>query len=323
MYTVIVLALRALCALNRGNHAAIKRKAIRINMAGSYLTGAPGCFGSGQPSFRVIRIGVEMSGSLSKVVTVVCFLAAAAGISGRSGAMLAAGLPAFDVASVKRAAPGDRSSAYRTSGGVVSLHNFTLAELLVEAYGVKSYQIAGPRWVESKELKYVVEARYPADTPKDQVRPMLQALLAERFGLKTHRETKELPVYALMTDGRLTKLKKAGEGSDEYSNRGYIAGAYSMSDLADELSDRVERPVLDRTALAGTFEIELRFTPDDLARNEPQRNDTAGSDSRARYRDRPSLFTAMQEQLGLRLVAKKARIELVVVDHAERTPTEN
>ena len=263
-----------------------------------------------------------MSGAFCKAM--VCFLTAAVATgAGQSAAPSAVPWTVFDVASVKRAAPGDRSSAYRTSGGVVSLHNFTLAELLVEAYGVKSYQIAGPRWVESRELKYVVEARYPGDTPRDQVRLMLQALLAERFGLKTHRETKELPVYALMTEGRLTKLKKAGEGSDEYSNRGYIGGAYSMSDLADELSDQVERPVLDRTALEGTFEIELRFTPDDLARNEPQRSDAAGNDKKARYRDRPSLFTAMEEQLGLRLVAKKARIDLVVVDHAERTPTAN
>ncbi len=239
----------------------------------------------------------------------VYFLSLAAAMPGQAQ-------PAFDVASVKRAAPADRSTDYKTSGGVVSLHNLTLAELLVEAYGVKSYQIAGPRWLGSRELKYVVEARCARDTPRDQMRLMLQGLLAERFAVKTHRETKVLPVYALVAPGRLTRLKEAREGFDEYSNWGYIGGAYSMGDLADELSDQVERPVLDQTAMGGRFEIELRFQPDDLARNNPAGNDRRG-------RDRPSIFTAIEEQLGLRLLAKKAPIDLIVVDHAERTPIAN
>jgi uncharacterized protein (TIGR03435 family) len=136
---------------------------------------------------------------------------------------------------------------------------------------------------------------------------MLQALLSERFKLAIHRESKERTVYELVVGKNGPKLHEveAGPGHSNGGHGSLSAQKMSMSHLADSLSRIVDLPVLDMTGLKGAFDIELKWAPD-------------GDDANG-----PSIFTAVQEQLGLKLEQRKGPMEIIVVDHAERVPTEN
>ena len=217
--------------------------------------------------------------------------------------------PAFDVASVKQA-PGPSGDSiamgYSTTFGQIAFRNLTMKELLIEAYRVKEYQIAGPPWLDDYNIRFVIEARCPPETKDEQVRRMLQSLLGERFGLKLHHESQNLPVYGLVAEAGRTKLQKttietAGGFSHGSTGPGMISGNYSLPDFAHSLSRIVDRPVLDQTDLDGLFQIDLTWTAQDSA----------------------SVFTAIRQQLGLKLVAKKAPIDSLVIDHLEKSPTAN
>jgi uncharacterized protein (TIGR03435 family) len=155
---------------------------------------------------------------------------------------------------------------------------------------------------------------------------MMQTMLAERFQLKTHRETKELPVYSLMVAKGGPKLEEAKSGSLRM-NWGLGQIAYQsapLSMLTNTLTQLTGRLVLDQTGLTGTYDFTLKWTPDEgqmqmfrRASDGPVNSEAAASDAIG-----PSLFTALKEQLGLRLEATKAPVEMLVVDHAER-PSEN
>ena len=140
---------------------------------------------------------------------------------------------------------------------------------------------------------------------------MPQALLTERFGMKFHRETREVPAYVLVVAKSGLKARPAAEGSAGGFNRrpGHLeTRSATMAGLADKLSQQSERPVVDQTAVRGSYEFTLDWTPDEL-----QSDGQAG----------PSLFTAIEEQLGLRLEARKEPMEVVVVDYVEKIPSGN
>jgi uncharacterized protein (TIGR03435 family) len=217
----------------------------------------------------------------------------------------------FEVAAIKANKSGSGSSSDHYRNGMLIARNVTLHHCMELAYGVKDYQISGPSWLGSE--RYDISAKAQASTSANDYRPMLQALLVDRFKLLVHRETKQLLVYSLIVPKNGSKLHVVEGGTENSrSGRGYIsAKTMTTGRLADILSRVLERPVLDSTGLKGTYDIELKWTPDEGQRRE---GDPDGPSS---------IFTAVQEQLGLKLEGHRGPVEIIVVDHAERVPTEN
>jgi uncharacterized protein (TIGR03435 family) len=226
-------------------------------------------------------------------------------------------------------------------GGRFSVKGVPLNWLILLAYNIKDFQLSGgPAWTNSD--RYDVDAKVEGSATTDQMRSMLQSLLADRFKLILRHEKKELPVYELSVAKGGLKIVPATEGScvvpDPNGARlpmgSKICGGIrrginsidafgiSMSKLVETLSDIGNRIVIDKTGFTGTFDAHLEFAPDDAVGNgigqaaigEPGRPTPASSS--------PSLFSALQEQLGLRLEAAKSPVEVLVVAHAER-PTAN
>jgi uncharacterized protein (TIGR03435 family) len=220
----------------------------------------------------------------------------------------------FEVASVKPNKSGRMAGSTSRSGGQLVFENTSLRECIAIAYGVavdREYALSGPAWLGSE--RYDIVAKVPAEIPREQVLRMLQALLADRFQLRLHRERRDLRVYSLTIARTGTKLKavSVGEGSFTFGP-GHVSGkAQSMPELADKLSRPyfgLGTPVMDSTGLDGAFDFTLDWTPDNV-----QADATPG----------PSIFAALQEQLGLKLEASKSRVEVLVIDRVERVPTEN
>jgi uncharacterized protein (TIGR03435 family) len=203
--------------------------------------------------------------------------------------------PAFDAASVKPVDPGDRVNSYTRSNEFMG----SLQALIRYAYGVEDYRIAGgPKWLEGDKFSVVYKPSGP------QANLMLRALLAERFKLAVHTETKELPVYALRVAKNGPKMEKADKPGGTSSGGAMIRGTMDMSTFVSYLSSTLGRRVMDETELTGPYTLSLKWTPDDQP--------TPASDGA------PSLVTAIQEQLGLRLESTKGPVEILVIDHAEK-----
>ncbi|HEY3825406.1 MAG TPA: TIGR03435 family protein, partial [Bryobacteraceae bacterium] len=227
--------------------------------------------------------------------------------------------PTFEVASVKAHKPAVAEG--RTGGridsvpGSLTIRNASMGSCIKWAWQVQDYQISGPSWLNDERYDIVAKAASPVRT--DELRQMLRTLLAGRFQLQVHRETKELPVYTLVTAQSGPKLHKAEPDSNtdmRGENGSFVFRGTSMPQFAEDLStlSQVDRPVLDRTGIPGTFDFSLKFGD---SNDEMKRALVAG--------DGPSLFTIIQEQLGLKLDAQKGPVEMLVIDHVERIPTEN
>jgi uncharacterized protein (TIGR03435 family) len=222
---------------------------------------------------------------------------------------------AFDVASVKFTSHGRNADGLSISyvkiaspGRLIAI-NASLRECIEWAYDVKDYQISGPAWIRSSdEAGYDIEAKAPPETGRDQMRLMLQTLLQERLQLKLHREKRLLPVYFLDIAKNGPHLKASTEPAGSLWSHGGSDGVHvngnsaTMKGMADRLSHDLDRPVLDRTSISGTYRIDLQW---------------------AREGEGPSAFAAIQEQLGLKLQASKVPFDFLVIDSAARTPAEN
>jgi uncharacterized protein (TIGR03435 family) len=223
-------------------------------------------------------------------------------------------LPGFEVASVKQAPPPGLSvnSSMGVSPGRLTCTNVTIKKLMARAYGVRDYQIGGPDWTGS-EL-YNIEARMPTDTTSEDLLAMVQQLLADRFKLTFHTEQREMPVYELVVGKTGSKLKSVefGRGSSSMSPGKLEATAIPLRNFVETLSRLLNRPVLDKTGMTGVFDFVLEWSP------EGRSTDGAGD-----LPVGPSLFTAIPEQLGLKLESRKAPIEILVIDRAEKVPTIN
>jgi len=229
---------------------------------------------------------------------------------------------AFEVASIRPAppqAPGRVSTRKSIDGARVIFTNVTVADVIGAAYKVQQYQVAGPSAIGS--WRFDVAAKIPDGAPEQQVPQMFQALLNERFKLAFHRETRVLPVYALRVANGGPKLQTAesasGSQSDSNSTGWHVNAKDSLLAFAELLSLRLGRPVLDRTGLSGIFEIKAEWAPDPVARPAAPGKETAPDSALG-----PSIFTALQEQLGLRLESARGPVDMLVVDHLEM-PTEN
>jgi uncharacterized protein (TIGR03435 family) len=223
--------------------------------------------------------------------------------------------PAFEAASVKPNTTDSNSSSSNGTKGQVVMVNQSLRRLVERAYNVKPFQVTGPGWMES--VRFDVTAKYPPDTKNEDRAAMLRTMLEDRFMLVTHRESKEMPGYALVVAKSGLKLKPVetgpgGTSSNSTNNQLTLkVTAVPMADVADYLARRLGSTVIDGTGAAGAYTFELHWNSDDQL---------GGGDAGA------GEFAAIQEAistLGLRLQAQKVPVEVVVVDHVERVPTEN
>lgn len=229
--------------------------------------------------------------------------------------------PSFEVASVKPAAPPPRQTGIRRVAnhggpgtddpGQITYSNVSLKNLIVDAYGVKLYQVSGPDWLETERFDIV--AKVPPGSSREQVKLMLRNLLAERFKLKLHRGQKEVPdaSYTLVA-GKALKIKPSQEEGDvsmSMSNGNIrVVARMSMEQMARLLTLHLDRPVTDMTGLKGNYDLTLYW---------------AGEGSTVDAEPAPPLFAAVQEQLGLRLQRKAGPVDMLTVDHVEKTPTGN
>ena len=218
--------------------------------------------------------------------------------------------PAFEAASVKPAAPITGRGGRTTSSGDRSTYaNTTLLNVLARAYLVKGYQIDGPSWI--KTDRYDIVAKAPDNTPKDQIPLMLQALLADRFQLKLHREPRQMTVYELIVKGAAKLEKSEGELGYDIANGRRELKNHTTAQLTDFLAGILQRPVFDRTNLTGTYNFRLEMSMEELG------GINAKPDSPA-----PSIFTII-EGLGLKLESRKEPVEVIVIDSGNKVPTEN
>jgi uncharacterized protein (TIGR03435 family) len=309
----------------------------------------------------------------------------------------------FEVASIKPSAlPGGGGNGVIRLGqkggpgsgdpGRVTYTFTTILNLMADAYSVKSYQVSGgPKWLNSEQFDIV--AKVPEGATKEQVQVMLQNLLAERFKLTLHRETKELPVYALVVgtkgpklrDSTVTDTPPASDSQRKEGGRGeagaqaaapppplppslrgmkiapdgcpeippvaagragnfmvmtpkgecMISNGQTMDALATQLSNHFDRPVIDQTGLRGKYDLRLRYDPSSMPggrsgpvmiKDGPGRGPADGDPANRIAPDGeppPTIFNALQEQLGLKLEARKGPVDLLVIDHVEKTPTRN
>jgi uncharacterized protein (TIGR03435 family) len=196
----------------------------------------------------------------------------------------------------------------------VTLRNASLADCIRFAYGLSSdSQLSGPEWIKSKEVRYDIVARTAPNTSRDQALKMMQALLTERFKLAVHRERRILSYYELLTEKSGSKMSQATDApvSPPAGIKGQlrIVGKMEMSGIVTLLSKYMRAFVIDQTGLQGVYDVKLVWTPDDR----PVADDDRG----------PSVFTALREQLGLKLESRKGPMEVLIVDHAEPTPVED
>jgi len=259
--------------------------------------------------------------------------------------------PAFEVASVKLAAPapgGRARSSMRGGPGTadpdrIIFTNVTLTSVLLRAYGVKPYQVSGPGWMGSD--RYDITAKIPEGVTKQQVNLMLQRLLADRFHLALHHETKELQGYELVQGKGGLKLKRSTDagpdvepteapktdanGFPQLAAPGLVimegvrgkavvsfltAKAQPLSALTELLSKEFRLPVADKTGLTGKFDFTLEFAPEAPGALPSENPEESAAQN---------LTGAVPRQLGLKLEPKKIPVDILIIDRADKVPTEN
>lgn len=258
--------------------------------------------------------------------------------------------PAFEVASIKPAQPmpmGQMRINMGADAGMLRYTNVSLKDVIRIAYRVKEFQVQGPDWLNN--TRFDIVAKLPDGSSKDQIPEMLQALLADRFKLTTHRDTKEHAIYAMLVAKGGPKLKPAediaagGEPAKDGPPRGAMmmqvdgAGAHlkassaTLAGLAEMISRFSERPVVDMTGIEGQYSFDLVFSPEALGgmpggRGGPPMPPPGAADHP--HSDAPpsesagSIYESVQKY-GLKLDPRKAPMEVLIVDQIERTPTEN
>jgi uncharacterized protein (TIGR03435 family) len=226
--------------------------------------------------------------------------------------------PAFEVAAIKRADPDDRNQVFSLKGHRISIENNTMTGLICFAYSIHKTQIINaPKWFDEQrwDIDGVPDAEGAPNWP--QYRRMLQKLLSTRFGLVMHHDRRELSVYTITAakgGPKLEKSKSEPNALSDQSGHGIGPAQYmkftndSMIDFARTMQLVVDKPVVDQTNLSGRYDFSLLWTPDAMG--------ATATDAA------PALFTAVQEQLGLKLEATRAATDVLVIDAATQ-PTQN
>jgi uncharacterized protein (TIGR03435 family) len=232
----------------------------------------------------------------------------------------------FEVATIKPSAPDRTGRGAGFSNRRFTISNYTLLDMITFAYDIHPRQVTNiPSWAESERFDIAAQPVAEGQPTAPQLKKMLQALLADRFKLAFHRDKKELSVYAITVDPKGPKLSPSTSDqqlpSVAFRGRGNLpARNATMANLANVMQNSVlDRPVLDQTGIPGRFDFNLIWTPDEFQflqagpRPPAPANNPDGP---------PDLFTAMREQLGLKLEATKGLTDVFVVDKAEK-PSEN
>jgi uncharacterized protein (TIGR03435 family) len=232
--------------------------------------------------------------------------------------MAKAAHPSFEVATIKPSSPDDQSSGFHTMGHRLFYENETMNALISFAYSVHSKQIGdAPDWFGKDRYDVKGMPDVEGQPGLQQQREMLQKLLAERFGLKFHREKRDLSIFAVTIAKGGPKLAATKSDPDSLpdqtgnGNAGEQAWKFtnnSLNDFASLMQYFLDRPVVDETGLKGKFDFLLKWTTDSSQNTDPQAS--------------PGLFTAIQEQLGLKVEAAKGPAEVLVIEHVQR-PSEN
>ena len=219
--------------------------------------------------------------------------------------------PAFEVASVRLNQTQFDPPRSQVSGPRAAWTAYPFEGLLMGAYDVRSYQISGgPAWMEDR---FDIEAKAPGDgeLSRTQARDVLRAVLEDRFHLKVHRENKQMAIFALVVAKGGPKLKASAADAQPgmtLGGRGQMVEmkftGWSMARLAQQIEGNENRKVVDQTGLAGNYDFTLNYLQDRRADAPKQ--------------DGPSLFVAVQEQLGLKVESQKGQVEMLVVEHADR-----
>jgi len=267
----------------------------------------------------------------------------------------------FEVASVKPASR-DQQGAGTARGGPgtsdptrITISGSPLLNLLMRAYNLKGHQIAGPGWL--AEAHFDIVARIPPNTTAEELRTMLRNLPIERFALRTHQESREVRVVELTASGRDTRLKEtnldpaapptqgppgrdangvpelSGAGAAIFMSRNrsgqpiahLVGRAQTVAQLAVALTDELNQPVVDKTGLTGRYYYVVEYSPDLSAMTipPPPQGPPMAPPAPASAEPGTNLLSAVGQQLGLKVVSGRGNIEVLVVDHAERTPAGN
>lgn len=219
----------------------------------------------------------------------------------------------FEVAAIHLNPNGPDKTDFHVADGHLSITSASLETLVRTAYEVLDTQIAeAPAWFDADKFDIQAKTALPEQLTFDRLKPLLRNLLADRFQLRTHREVREMSVYVLSVDkgGAKFQASTRTEGIGMNTRKGPGAAKLTavkipMSLLATNIGRELGRVVVDKTGLQGDFDFTLVWDPEQSGAS-----------------DHPSLFTALREQLGLKLEAQKAPAEMLVIDHAER-PSEN
>jgi uncharacterized protein (TIGR03435 family) len=252
--------------------------------------------------------------------------------------------PSFDVASIRPVVSEARGETFQPlSGGRLRVKNNPVSNLIQNAYGIRNYQIlGGPDWLNSD--RFDMEAKAEGNSGRPQVMLMLQTLLADRFKLKFHRETRDLPVFTLTVAKGGLKMQPWKEGScitvdpgkptappalgreespycgDDHllaneQNMEWTATKTDMAGVSRALSVVMGHTVIDKTGVTGTFDVHLEWTRDEASGGPPGDPDKPASTVDGA---RTSIFTVLQERLGLQLKSDKGPVEVFVIDHLEK-----
>jgi len=260
--------------------------------------------------------------------------------------------PEFEAVSIKPAQQepmGRVRIGMNADAGMLRYTNVSLNNIICAAYRVKEYQVQGPDWLNS--ARFEIEAKLPAGASQDQIPEMLQGMLAERFRLAVQHDRKEHAVYALVVGKSGPKLKRADIAAKDAGPAGAMPGkggfargqmmvrmaasgvhlktpSASLENFAEMLSRFSERPVVNMTNIQGQYDFDLEFVPETMrGMPAPMKPPQGEADHERPPSDEPkeeavSMFEAV-ERCGLKLEPRKAPIQVLVVDHVERTPTKN
>ena len=233
------------------------------------------------------------------------------------------GDPSFEVATIKPSKPDQPGKAFLVRGVKFTTINTTLNDLITFAYGVQQKQVvSGPSWMDTDKWDIEAQPDVPGTPNRQQLRTMVQKLLADRFQLKFHKDTKELSAYVLSVSKSGQKMTKSDAGPNGlpglfFRQLGVLTVQNAtMGDFAELMQTAVlDRPVVDQTALDGKWNFLLKWTPDEsqfggMGVKVPPPSDAPDAP--------PPLFTAIQEQIGLKLDAGKAQVPVLVIDKVEK-----
>jgi len=269
-----------------------------------------------------------------------------------SGQQSSSGI-AFEVASIKPSVPPATGLVFigmNADGGMLRYTNVSLKDFIRVAYRVKDFQVQGPEWI--GDTRFDIVAKLPAGSSKDQIPEMLQALLADRFKLLVHRESKVHSIYALVVAKGGPKLKPAdvspddaaaagGKGDGSGLPRGKLmmkldpGGAHlrapsaTLAGLAEMISRVSERPVVDMTGIQGQYDFDLVFSPETMRGMPggkggpmPPPPPAGGQPSDPSAEPAGTIFESVRTY-GLKLEPRKAPLDVLIVDRMEKAPTEN